>query len=319
MDTISAYLNGMRIFNFEAGSAESRPPWGVEMPGGKWDIVFYAFEGEPFRLSIDSGPVHRIKCPSICLILKRTPHIVEGEGPAVAKMPADIRMPDTIEQFRFKVLGGDTGPSTRVFYMGLDVGGCSENPLLEGLPELLTLNPQSMPPWLTMGSNWLRDELLADRTGRHSTASRLGELLVIEGIRAYVDEHRDAVPAWSRPTADPRLTRALGLLHSNLSRNWTLEDLATMAGTSRSRLSACAQAELGEGIFRYLQRWRMFEARRLLRETSFEIAKIARLVGYGAQNAFITAFGREVGVSPNRYRNSFETAKGDPSGDTPAA
>ena len=153
-----------------------------------------------------------------------------------------------------------------------------------------------------MGSSWLQDELLAQRPGRHSTAARLGELLIIEAVRSYVAENGESVPAWLRPTRDARLKRALGLLHGNLSRSWTLDDLAELAGTSRSRLSACAQEELGEGIFQYLQRWRMFEARRLLRETAFEIGKIGRLVGYNSQTAFITAFGRDTGLTPNRYR-----------------
>lgn len=303
MDTISAYLNGMRIHDFEAGSAEARAPWGVAIPSGTWDIVLYAFDGAPCRLSLpDAKRDFRSAEHTICMVLNGKAHVVQDESLTDPNSLVEMRQPETIEQFRFKTLGSNTGPLTRVFYIGLDLGGWGNNPLLEALPAVLLRDFSEMPAWFQMGSSWLQDELLAQRPGRHSTAARLGELLIIEAVRSYVVEHSESAPAWLRPTRDARLTRALGLLHGNLSRSWTLDDLAELAGTSRSRLSACAQEELGEGIFQYLQRWRMFEARRLLRETAFEIGNVGRLVGYESQTAFITAFGRDTGLSPNRYR-----------------
>jgi AraC-like DNA-binding protein len=93
------------------------------------------------------------------------------------------------------------------------------------------------------------------------------------------------------------------VLNDDISRDWTLDELAAAVGTSRARLCARAQAQLGEGIFQYLQRLRMFEACRLLRESNFEIAKVARQVGYASQAAFITAFRRKFGATPNQYRS----------------
>ena len=305
MDTISAYLNGMRIRSFEAGYGEARAPWGVAIPGGKWDIVFYLHDGAPYQISLPPLPGSLLlRTPSIIMVLNGRAHLIQDhlKSRPDPSIRVDMNEPHTIEQFRFKSLGGETGPLTTTFYMGLDLGGWGTNPLLEALPKLLTLELDAIPPWFAMGWSWLKDEMLAQRAGRHSTAARLGELLIIEAVRSYVDQHRATVPPWLRPAQDCRLTRALALLHGNLSRDWTLADLAAMSGTSRSRLTVCAQTELGEGIFRYLQRWRMFEACRLLRETDFKVARIGHLVGYAAQNAFITAFGRIVGVSPSRYR-----------------
>ena len=68
---------------------------------------------------------------------------------------------------------------------------------------------------------------------------------------------------------------ALREFHRDISRPWTLDMLASAAGTSRSRLIAAAQRELGAGIFHYMTRIRMQEASRLLTDTSMAVGRIA--------------------------------------------
>ncbi len=303
MDTISAYLDGVRLHGFEAGLAETRAPWGVNMPGNTWDIVFYFVTGAPAIVHLPArAQSFRLANHTVCLILNGQEHIVQDEGRTPPNYPTEIRRRDTVEQFRFKTLGDSAGAATSVYYMGLDVRGCSNNPLLEALPAALVSRYEETPAWLSTGINWLRDELLSEWPGRHSVGARLGELLLIAAIRGYVMKSQDAVPAWLRPTTDAKLRRVLSLLHTDIAHDWTLEELARQAGTSRSRLISRAQAELGEGIFQYLKRWRMYEASRLLRETTFDVSKVARMVGYRSEAAFTTAFGRALGESPTCYR-----------------
>ena len=84
---------------------------------------------------------------------------------------------------------------------------------------------------------------------------------------------------------------ALREFHRDISRPWTLDMLASAAGTSRSRLIAAAQRELGAGIF--TTRIRMQEASRLLTDTSMAVGRIAWQVGYQSEAAFSIAFKRQ--------------------------
>ena len=94
---------------------------------------------------------------------------------------------------------------------------------------------------------------------------------------------------------------ALREFHRDISRPWTLDMLASAAGTSRSRLIAAAR-ELGAGIFHYMTRIRMQEASRLLTDTSMAVGRIAWQVGYQSEAAFSIAFKRYSGEPPRRFR-----------------
>ena len=52
----------------------------------------------------------------------------------------------------------------------------------------------------------------------------------------------------------------------------------------------------------YLHRWRMLLAQRALRDGDARVGSLAFELGYASESAFSTAFKREVGVSPLRYR-----------------
>jgi AraC-like DNA-binding protein len=52
----------------------------------------------------------------------------------------------------------------------------------------------------------------------------------------------------------------------------------------------------------YLNRWRMMLARRALRDADVSVGSLATDLGYASESAFSTAFKREVGESPLRYR-----------------
>lgn len=303
MDTISTYLTAMRVTHFEAGTATCRLPWAVSCPRGTWDIVFYATRGAPSRLSIPALGIEELIQPlTICVILGGHAHLAQDEQRSGVPIQAKMRLPTTVERYRTIIFGGNEGPETTTFYMGFDLGGWGNNPLLRALPEVLIHTFEAEPTWLEMGSRWLRDELIADRPGRHSAAARLGELLMIESVRAFVAAHPDAIPKWLRRPVDQKLARVLSILNDDIARVWKLEDLAAAVGTSRARLCASAQAQLGEGVFRYSQRLRMFEACRLLTDSNIEIVKIASLVGYASPAAFITAFHRHFGTTPKHYR-----------------
>jgi AraC-like DNA-binding protein len=53
----------------------------------------------------------------------------------------------------------------------------------------------------------------------------------------------------------------------------------------------------------YLNRWRMLLARRALRHGDARVGALAAELGYASESAFSTAFKREVGESPLRYRS----------------
>ncbi|HSF47156.1 MAG TPA: helix-turn-helix transcriptional regulator, partial [Burkholderiales bacterium] len=106
--------------------------------------------------------------------------------------------------------------------------------------------------------------------------------------------------------------RALGLLHTELARAWTAEDLAREAFLSRSPFAKRFTALVGMPPMKYLATWRMQVAAQRLRDTHRSIAQIAAEVGYESEAAFTRAFKREFSVSPAQWRRASLVAMADP-------
>ena len=82
------------------------------------------------------------------------------------------------------------------------------------------------------------------------------------------------------------------------------DELAARHRVSPAYLSKTVRAHLGEGCTQLLQRRRVAQARRLLRDTDLPVAEVARAVGYENTGHFYRLFSREAGMSPRAYRES---------------
>lgn len=80
---------------------------------------------------------------------------------------------------------------------------------------------------------------------------------------------------------------------------------ARAAGVSRSVLDARFRQVLGCSPIRYLTDWRMHVAQDLLTSTDLGVLRVARRVGYDAEEAFSRAFKRVHGSSPSAWRAAY--------------
>jgi AraC-like DNA-binding protein len=130
---------------------------------------------------------------------------------------------------------------------------------------------------------------------------RLTELLFIQVVRLWIDQQAGDSRGWVAALRDQPLSTALGLIHQSHERSWKVEELAEAVGLSRSIFSARFTQLVGESPMKYLTRWRMHRAMRLLKH-EVKIETVAELLGYGSEAAFRKAFKREVGTPPARFR-----------------
>jgi AraC-like DNA-binding protein len=130
---------------------------------------------------------------------------------------------------------------------------------------------------------------------------RLTELLFIQVIRVWIEQQAEVSTGWVTALRDQPISTALGLIHQFPEREWKVEELAAAVGLSRAVFSARFTRLVGEPPIKYLTRWRMHRAKRLLKN-GVKIETIAELLGYESEVAFRKAFKREVGMPPARYR-----------------
>lgn len=100
-----------------------------------------------------------------------------------------------------------------------------------------------------------------------------------------------------------RLVRqAMSFIHENYSEQISRHDLAQFVNISEDYLTFCFRQELGISPIKYLQRFRINQAKLLLKESQKSITEIAFEVGFLDSGYFSRIFHRETGVSPGDYR-----------------
>lgn len=191
----------------------------------------------------------------------------------------------------------------------VELGGGEGNPIGRGLPELVVL-PLASHPALAPVCDLLVAEAFSERGGRQAALDRLFDYLLILIVRHVVESGRVATGVLAG-LADPRLAKALTAMHEAPKRSWTLDDLAGIAGMSRTRFAEHFRTRIGQTPVGYLTVWRMTVARQLLAKGK-PIKSVALQVGYQSASAFSRVFSRVTGQAP-RSSNLVKTTDVDAS------
>ncbi|UHD45801.1 AraC family transcriptional regulator [Aureimonas altamirensis] len=147
----------------------------------------------------------------------------------------------------------------------------------------------------------LQEEVRRDAMGSSLIAERLAEILIVEAVRAYVAAGPADRVGWITALADPRIAKAIGLMHRDAARRWTVPILAREVGMSRSNFTRRFTERVGRPSSDYLTRWRMIMAQRML-QAGHPVSTVATEVGYSSQGAFAQAFKRTLGCTPTSGR-----------------
>ncbi len=177
------------------------------------------------------------------------------------------------------------------------------HPVLRLLPERVHLRgaeeaARALQPTVSL----IEREYGAGERGVSVILSRLLDVLLVQILRAWADQQGPGGASWLGALRDPILARALGLMHAEPGRDWSMAELARGAGTSRPTLARRFASELRQSPRAYLTQLRMHEAAHQLRETDDSLGIIAERVGYRSEFAFNRAFHREMAAPPGAYR-----------------
>jgi len=150
----------------------------------------------------------------------------------------------------------------------------------------------------------VEDELGSDAGSRDSQAllRRYAEAIVLQLSRYMLKHALPASDTATRAMGDQGLLRAIGAYSRDPARAWSVQELAAVAGMSRTSFANRFQRLLGETPIRALTRLRLRHAATQLLQGNHSIIAVARAVGYDSEASFIRAFSREYGSPPARWR-----------------
>lgn len=147
----------------------------------------------------------------------------------------------------------------------------------------------------------LAEELKDPQPGGALMATHLIHAMLVQVLRLHLTSAA-AKGGWLAGLAHRHIGAAISAIHRDPSYHWTLEELARIAGMSRTVFALRFKSLMGTTAMDYLTRWRMLLAADRLRSGGESISSIAFSVGYESESAFSNAFKRVKNLSPQQYR-----------------
>jgi AraC-like DNA-binding protein len=104
---------------------------------------------------------------------------------------------------------------------------------------------------------------------------------------------------------DSPIGRAQYYIRNHLHESLTIERVARHCLMSKSNFTQHFRSDTGESFIDFLTRCRLEEAKNLLRESDWSIARISAYVGLRSPSYFGEVFARETNMTPTRFRQAY--------------
>lgn len=304
-DLVSELLLGMRLRGISYRRVQVAPPFGIRFGTVEGWAQFHFVARGPLYLRSPGGALHALNTGDALLLPRGGPH----ELLSAPDLPS--RDLDTFETATLchgvhavRACAEEREEEAALLFSGcmeFDLG--SMHALVSLMPEvmlvgtLLERHPEILPMLEAM-----ERETRLERAGYAGILARLADVVSAFIVRGWVECGCGDATGWIDALRDPRLGRVLAALHRDPGRRWTVAELASVMGSSRSVFAERFLAVTGMTPLRYVTELRMRLAAQWMERDRLPIESVAHRLGYGSQAAFSRAFKRITGHSPGAVR-----------------
>lgn len=197
----------------------------------------------------------------------------------------------------------DVEPDSQLVCGRLKFEHAGQNLVMAALPEAIVISAAAGQDTLHMQRliTLIKMELDEARPGAAAIAADLASVLLVMAVRAYI-ESETASESVLALLSHPQAGRAVAAMLNDLSRAWTLDELAAIANASRANLVRIFRKTAQVSPLAFLSEMRLELARRKISGSSRTLAGIAAEVGYQSESAFSRAFQLRYGIRPGEAR-----------------
>jgi AraC-like DNA-binding protein len=304
-DPLGEALHSLRMNGAYYCRSELSAPWGMTlmaMPGYVW---FHVVTSGSALLEAADGERTSMQRGDLVLVPHGNGHALRSEPgvPAPGILDLDLeRVSDRYEILRH----GEGGAPTAMICGAVRFDHPAARNLVEILPELIRIEAggAAETDWMQATLGFMAAEARELRPGGEAVITRLGDILVIQAIRSWIERDPGARTGWLGALQDPQIGRAIALIHRDPARAWTVASLADELAMSRSAFAARFTELVGEPAIQYVTRWRMHVALNAFRDEGATVAELASRLGYRSEAAFARAFKRVTGIPPGSVKRA---------------
>ena len=316
MDLFDDVVSAMSVASSLYVRFRMTSPWGVAFDTGYQARLLMIAKGEGWLLAEGEKPQHVAK--GDCLIIKEGTRFAMADAldsPIVDCGDLFVNLPGFSAETGFTTIPdrtvhhGGGGALMEIVSARLSFDPVAAEPLLALLPDLLHVRLIDGDLALLEATLQLIGlETRGDGLGADLAVERLTDVLFIQTIRAWAAADGSQAGGWLAALRHRALSRVIRSVHADIARAWTVEEMARVAGTSRSSFAQSFRTVLGETPLNYVTRWRMYRAKILMRKGA-TLAEVADRVGYESDTALSRAFRRVEGLAPGEWRRTVADAR----------
>lgn len=306
MDLLSDILDTVALRGQIYFRTSFNPPWAVRVPSYGRSVRFHHVVSGLCAVRIEDDSVVMLEPGDLLLIPAGASHVLADmpDRPAL-ELEQVLQNVGFTGSGVFQLNDGDAAASTQIVCGHFTFANGADHPLLRALPPYIHIKSAQLAAcgWLEPALAMIAEQMEAQILGSDSAVRRISEVIFIEAIRAGIHTS-EALRSLMSALSDPRLGRALHLMHVSPQTDWTVESLAQEAGMSRSSFAEHFLARVGQTPMAYLADWRLQRARALLQNSRRSVKEIAGAVGFASAAAFSRAFQARFSLSPRTFRQN---------------
>jgi len=315
---VDALSNVLRAAQLSGGvflHAEFTAPWCVAVsvtpqfcapflgPAATLIPYHYVVEGE-FDAALEGEQRRKLRRGELVLFPRNGSHLLGSDLALPPVRASDVMAPALGGLYSIRHGGGGAATTVICGFLGCD--SAQADIVVAALPAMMTLSVDEAgsAEWIRSTFEYAAHEVASGGPGSATVLAKLSELLFVEAIRRHIETLPAEQTGWLAGLRDPQVARALALMHGDVARPWTVEELGREAGMSRSALAERFSRLIGMAPMHYLARWRLQTAAQQLKGSSASLAQVANQAGYDSEAAFSRAFKKSFGSSPAAWRRA---------------
>src|SRR5262245_26443665 len=282
--------------------SELTAPWAMSLPADGW-VRFHVIErGGAWLIMEDARLVTPLASGDLVILPHGNGHVL-ADSPKTKPVPIDRLIKGYADSVILLQHGGG-GAQTLMTCCSFQFVNGDYNPLLAVLPPLIHIpsGREQLNEWLEPTLKMLAYEARHPRPGSETLIARLIDIILVQAVRLWVEDQPPSQGGWLGALRAPQVGVALGLIHREPQRDWSVSSLAQEVSMSRSIFAAKFNSLVGVPPLTYLTRWRLWQASQLLADGHLSVTETALRVGYESEAAFSRAFKRYFGHPPVDYR-----------------
>lgn len=301
-------LSGVRLKGLEYRRVEISAPFGLKF-GEEADekLAHFHFIGQGSALlRTKSGAVHKLACGDAVLLPCAGSHdIYSGDDAPIINIDAfeKIQLCDDTSEIRACDTEVCQTEDSLIFSCAMEFDLGWLHPLAHLKSEVMHIETapncdSQIPAILDVMTN----ELKTKQPGYCVILTRLADVVAAAILRRWVEVGCDLC-GWVEAMRDPKLAQVLSALHHDPGRQWSVADMASEMGVSRSVFAERFTELTHSTPQQYLGNLRMRLASQWISQDNLNLDEIADRLGYSSTASFSRAFKRMTGISPGAVRN----------------